>query len=283
MNPHQLDLALAFIEQHPESAARELELQTEQACAELIQALPLYQGRKLLSHMLPLYAARLCACLSQDHAAGLLAEFNANQAAAILRGMSQVKRDRLLKRMPEKIAILCRLLLSYSDDSVGAWMNVDIIMLPSSCTAAQAVQRFTDCDSVAMADTLPVVDKQGALLGLVYLRDILRAQEQSPILPLIFNTPVTLSSRTSLAAASADEGWQHGDILPVLNRSKQLVGLLRHVDLRVSLSQFGEVSHGLPHDDFVSAIGQDYKGSLVALLGLVDKTLQPRDVLGGRQ
>lgn len=285
MNPGELDLALAFIEQHPQSAARELELQTELACAELIQTLPLHQARKLLSHMLPLYVARLCHYLPQENVVALLAGFNANQTAAILRGISKSRRDVLLALMPEKTAMLCRLLLSYSDDAVGAWMHVDILMLPSSCTAAEALQRFKNSDSVSMADALPVVDSNGALLGLIYLRELLRAQQQSSITPLIVSAPVTfsLSSRASLAAASRHEGWQHHDILPVLNRSKQLVGLLGHVDLRASLTQFGEASAKLAHDDFVSGITEAYKGSLVALLDLVDKTISPSTVLAAKQ
>ncbi|MDX2464773.1 MAG: CBS domain-containing protein [Porticoccus sp.] len=282
MNPRELDVVLAFVQQHPEAAARELELQAQETTAELIEALPLHQGRQLVTHMLPPYAARLCAYLSLDTAAGLLSEFNANQAAAILRGMPKSNRDDLLKVLPEKTTILCRLLLSYSDDSVGAWMSADIVMLPSNCSVAEALQRFTSTNSSIIGDGLPVVDNDRNLTGLVCLRDLLRAKGESSISHLRQDAPSTLSSRTSLAAAAHHDGWQQHDILPVLNRNKQLVGLLRHVDLRRSLEQFGEISRVIPQDDFLGSMGEAYLGTLTALLGLVNKQSEPSSMLGER-
>lgn len=282
MNPRELDIVLTYIQQHPDAAARELELQPQDTVAGLIQSLPLRQGRQLMIHMLPPYAAKLCAQLSLDMAAGLLAELNANQAAAILRGMSKLRRDELLKALPEKTATLCRLLLSYSDDSVGAWMSADIVMLPPNCLAAEALQRFIDTDSSAMADALPIVDKHSRLLGQVYLRDLLRALGESSISRLRQDAPSALSSRTSLAAAARHEGWQQHDILPVLNRNKQLVGLLRHADLRRSLGQFGEIPRTVPQDDFLGSVGEAYRETLIALVGLVNSPSQPGSMLGER-
>lgn len=275
MNPRELDIVLTFIQQHPEAAARELELQTQETVAELIQALPLHQGRHLITHMLPPYAARLCAQLSLDVAAGLLAEFNANRAATILRGIPKLRRDELLKTLPDKTATLCRLLLSYSEDSVGAWMSADIVMLPANCLVAEALQRFTATDSSIIGDALPVVDSNTYLVGQVCLRDLLRAKTESPISSLCHEAPSSLSSRISLAAAVRHEGWQEYDILPVLNRKKQLVGLLRYVDLRRSLAHFGEIARTVPQDDFIGSVGEMYKDTLIALLGLVDRPVRP--------
>lgn len=282
MNPRELDVILTFIQQHPDAAARELELQTLESAAELIQTLPLHQGRQLIKYMLPPYAARLCSQLPKDMVAGLLAGFNANQAATILRGMGKPEREKLLTALPDKIAGLCRLLLSYSDDSVGAWMSADIFMLPSDCRVADALQRYTGTNSSIIGDALPVVDNGGFFIGLVYLGELLGAKGESSISQLRQDGPPTLSSRTSLAAAARHEGWQQHDILPVLNRSKQLVGLLRHVDLRRSLEQFGEISRSIPQDDFLGNMTEAYMGTLVALLGLVDKQPDRGSILGER-
>ena len=271
MNPRELDVALSFIQQYPQAAARELELQTQETTVELLQTLPLRQGRQLITHMLPSYAARLCTQLSLDVAAGLLAEFNANQAAAILRGIPKPKRDDLLTVLPEKTAMLCRLLLSYSEDSVGAWMNADIVMLPPNCSVAEALQRYMDGSGSIIGDALPVVDSSNFLVGLVKLKDLLRAKAESSISHLRQPAPVTLSSRNSLAAAARNEGWRQQDILPVLNRNKQLVGLLHHVDLRHNLANFGKLARTAPQHDLLGNIGEAYISSLAALLGLIDK------------
>jgi len=271
MSPRELDVVLTFIQQHPDDAARQLELQPQSNAAEFILALPLTQGRQLIATMLPSYVARLCTHWPLDMAAALLCVINANRTAAILRYISKPMRNDLLKALPEKNAILCRLLLSYSDDSVGAWMHADIIMLPPNCRVAEALQRFTVEDSSLLGDALLLVDNENHPIGQVYLRDLLRAKGESPVSQLSKDGPPVLSSRTSLAAAARHEGWQCYDTLPVLNRDKQLVGLLRHADLRRSLEQFGETSRAVSQDDLLGEMGEAYKGTLIALLGLLNK------------
>ena len=279
MNPRELDLVLTFIKQHPDAAARQLELQPQRNAAEFIQALPLTQGRQLIASMLPSYVARLCAYWPLDRVAALLADFNANQITAILRGISKPKRDDLLKALPEKIAVLCRLLLSYSDNSVGAWMSADIALLPPNCLVHEALQRFTLEDSSALGDALLLVDGENRPLGQIYLRDLLRAKGESLVSHLRHDAPPALSSRTSLAVAARHEGWQHHDTLPVLNRDKQVIGLLRHADLRRSLEQFGETTHAVSQDDLLGEMSGAYKGSLIALLGLLDRR-KPEPMMG---
>lgn len=279
MNPRELDIVLTFIEQHPDAAARQLELQSQRSAAEFIRALPLTQGSQLVLHMLPSYVARLCAHWPLDMAAVLLADFNANRTAAILRSITKLKRDDLLKALPEKNAALCRLLLSYSDDSVGAWMNADIAVLPPNCRVAEALQRFTLEDGSLLGDALPLVDNRNCLLGQVYLRDLLRAKGESPVSHLRQDPPPVLSSRASLGVAARHEGWQRYDTLPVLNRDKQLVGLLRYSDLRHSLEQFGETSRTVSQDDLLGGMVEAYRGTLMALLGLLGSP-HPGSIIG---
>jgi magnesium transporter len=214
-----------------------------------------------------------------DRAAALLADFNANQIAAISRGISEPKRDDLLKALPEKKAVLCRLLLSYSDNSVGAWMSADIALLPPNCSVHEALQRFTLHDSSVLGDALLLVDNENRPTGQVYLRDLLRAKSKSLVSHLRHDAPPALSSRTSLAVAARHEGWQHHDTLPILNHEKQLIGLLRHADLRRSMEQFGETSHAVSQDDLLGEMGGAYKGTLIALLGLLDR--QKREPMMG--
>ncbi|MCR8921219.1 CBS domain-containing protein [Dasania sp. GY-MA-18] len=280
MSQYELDVVLSFIQQHPQAAARELELQSQDITAELIKALPLRQGRELISHMLPPYAARLCAHLSLDITAGLLAEFSSNQATAILRNIPKTKREQILIELPEKTAVLCRLLLSYSDDSVGAWMSADIVMLPPNCLAAEALQRFANTNGATLGDALPVVDSNNYLVGLVSIRDLLNANKASSISHLCIDAPAPLSSRASLATAAHHEEWQQYDVLPVINRNKELIGLLAHADLRRSLEQYGEIPRAIPQNNFLSNMGEAYIGSLVALLALLGNKSDSESMLG---
>lgn len=272
MTPHEFDVVLTFIQQHPDTAARQLELQPQSEAADFIRALPLAQGRQLLANMLPSYIARIGVYWSLELMASLIAELNANRAAAILRHLPKLKRDELLDALPEKIAALCRLLLSYSHDSVGAWMNAEVALLPPKCQVSEALQRFSLEDSSLLGDAILLVDDNGVMIGQVYLRDLVRAKGETPVFHLRQDAPPVLLSRTSLKAAALDQGWHSHDTLPVLNRNRQLVGLLRHVDLRNNLEQFVDSASAPPQHDLLNEVGEAYGGALVALLGLFGKS-----------
>ncbi|MCB1669330.1 MAG: CBS domain-containing protein [Porticoccaceae bacterium] len=269
MSPRELDVALTFIQQHPDAAARQLELEPQENTAAFIRVLPLNRRSQLVAHMLPSYVARLCAHWPADMTAMLLASFSANQTTAILRCVDSSVRDDLLNELPEKKATMCRLLMSYSEDSVGAWMTADITVLPTDCSVAEALKRFALEEGLVLGDSLLFVDDENRLAGQVRLRDLLRAKGKSSVSSLMKDVPAVLSSRTSLAVASTNEGWQHQDILPVLNRNKQIVGLLRHADLRRSLALFTGASRTVSEDDLLGAVGEAYSGALLALLGLL--------------
>ena len=269
MHSSELELALTFVQAHPDAAARELELQPPEITAGLMNTLPLPQGRDVMKQLLPTYAARVCAQLSVDRAVGLLVGSSVNQVASILRCLPKINRKALVKGLPEKTAALCRLMLSYSEDTVGAWMTADIVMLPVDSVAGEALQRLALSGGVTDSEAIPVIDKSQQVIGTAAMRDLLRAQEQTTVSQIMHEVPAALSSRTSLASASRHEGWRQRDIMMVLNRNRQLVGMLRHLDLRRSLERFGELTGQVPQSDLLSGISEVYSGALSAMLGLV--------------
>lgn len=268
MASHELNVAKTFIKTHVDAAARELEGQSAEAARQLLEALPATQAHRILMHMLPTYAARLCCQLPIKFAASLLAGGDANHVVAILRCMPSAKRKTLLKVMPDKIAALCLLLLSYSEDTVGAKMTADIVMLPRSITVGSALRRLADSHGLSDSDAIPLVDEQTHLVGLVSVRTLLNAHDDLCVEQLIDSTRPALSSRASLASVSGHEGWQRYDTLVVLNRYKQLIGILRHVDLRRGLEQSVTDTNTMPTADIVSDTSQVYFSVLAGILNL---------------
>lgn len=269
MNKYELELVKTFIEIHPAAAVRELELQPPEKLVELLSALPLALGQRIIHIMLPPYVARLCLSLPIDASVSLLSNSNANTLSRVLRYIPKSTRDEILKRTPEKTAALCRFLLSYSEDTVGAWMTADMLMLPIECTAVIALKRLAQIENFSDIGVLPIVDRHQHLLGVVSVRGLLGAKAETAVTHFMNDPPPALPSRTSVVSAVNNEGWYNHDTLVVLNRSKQLVGFLRHVDLRKSLKQFNERSKAAPQDDLFGGIGEAYVGALSAMLGLV--------------
>lgn len=269
MSPSEFDLVLSFIEAHPKSAARELELRPPEMAAELFAALPLRQARQIVGRLIPSFAARLITHLSPDLKKNILVDGSAPQIASILRSLDKPQRQDLLSAMPDKQAAFCKLLLSHPEDSVGATMAADIMMLPQDSTAEEALQRLALCETSVNIGVFPVIDDALCLIGTVTLQELLRAKSGTTLVQLKQNVSEVLFSNTSLTAAAEHQGWKQWDNLFVLNRERKLLGILRHADLRYGLKKFEDASDLHQNTQFIGEFGDAYVGVFSAILGLI--------------
>lgn len=270
MSKQELNLAQAFIETHSIAAARELELLPTESILPLLDELPSQQAQQLLMQMLPSRSAQLISQLCSERSAELLADAEVSHLAAILRCLKKPVRTQLLQQLPAPTASLCRLLLSYSDDLVGAWIIADIIALPHKTRADNALTRLANSRCICDSDAIPVVDDNNFFVGLIGVRTLLNAAADIDINQLVDSTRPVLSSRASLASVIDHKGWNSYDTLPVINRHRQLVGLLRHVDLRQGLIDNSTPIEPQAESDTLSDFGRAYSASIMSLLALFD-------------
>ncbi len=151
MATQQNDLALAFLQSQPGPAARILEQQPLESVAAFLKEVPPKRAAPVLAKMLPQYTARLLEEVGPEISAGFLLEMELNLVAAILRYSDQDDRRQMLGLLPEKASIGCRLLLHYSQESVGAWMMTQISILPGDCTVEEALAMLVRSRSAAAA------------------------------------------------------------------------------------------------------------------------------------
>jgi len=269
MAQQQVDLALAFLQSRPGAAATILEQQPLEQVAEFLSNVPHPYGATVLGKMLPQYSARLCQILKPNIAAGLLSAMNVSLVAAIMRHCPGELRSQLLDLLPEKTQLACWLLLTYSEDALGAWMTANISTLPDDCNVAEALARITaEHDTVNFGATL-VVDRDRHLKGLVQLPALMRAAPTTTITAVMDKLVDSLSARMALNAATNHPLWVDRDSIPVTNRNQQLVGLLRHSDLRRGLEQTTTNIVTTDGADPITGIYETYGKSLLALFDTV--------------
>ncbi len=80
--------------------------------------------------------------------------------------------------------------------------------------------------------------------------------------------PVILS-RMQLESALNMEIWEHRDTVPVVNRSGEYVGVLRHVDLRRGIAQVANTIAAPVGSDPITSLLSVYGSSLNSLLDAV--------------
>jgi Mg/Co/Ni transporter MgtE len=269
MNDTEIDLALAFLQSQPAAAAGILEQQPIDDVAKFFSQVPHTHAARVLAQMLPQYIARVCQRLAPTAAAGLLSQLDDNLVASVMRHSNLDLSRQLLDLLPEQTHIACRLLLNYAEDTVGAWMLVKVPMLPPECSVADALARIKAERDVVDVDRVPVVDRQRQLLGMISLAAMLRATPSQLVQTAMERNPENIRARTPLMTAVGDPLWSQLDTLAVTNRNNQLVGLLRHVDLRQGMAQVSTTISRPAGADPISGIFEVYGKSLIALVETV--------------
>ncbi len=266
MAERKIELAEAFIQAHPEDAARVVEQLSSDDLLQILQHLPIDTSARLLQALLPQYAARIAMKLDQKLAIELLSQVEPALTVVILRHMPRGRRKGLLDGLPTKAQAASALLLNYNVDTVGAWMNPKEFTLPDDCTVEEALGRLAAEPGIRSNGFLFIVTRQLKVRGMTQLPNLLRAAPESPILSLSEAAPPALPGRATLLSVRKHAAWDSFDIVPVLNRHQQFVGALTHARLRQGLA---EITDSLPEPvagDAASGIAEIYGGTLFALL-----------------
>lgn len=218
-------LSHAFLESHPAAAARVLERLAPQNVAALLADSPARLAAPVLRAMLPPFVARILETLSDDTVSGLLRAMGPQAGVAVLHYMAEARRVSLLAQLPTAMGMAFRLLLGYPEDTVGAWMDPRVVVLPADTTAQAALNRLREAQG-EVDSTVFVIGAGQRLLGLADLPEVLRAQPQAPLSKVMRNAPFALPARASIRSVEDHEGWDDCQMLPVVERDHRFVGAL---------------------------------------------------------
>ncbi len=262
-------LSYAFLEAHPADAARVLERLAAPEAAALLQSAPVRIAAPVLRHMLPLPGAHCLEHLNDEEAIALLRGTGPQAGVALLRYFSAERRTRLLTQLPTALTLAYELLLGYSEESVGAWMDPRALALPADMTVGESLERVRRADEALIADPF-VIDRNQRLLGYVELADLLRAASSTALGRLVRPCPHRLPVQTLLAGLPDHQGWHEASTLPVVERDDRLVGALTHPALQRALSiEQSKPSTNLAEDTFAGIAGAYWFGVSALIQALV--------------
>jgi len=224
-------LSYAFLESHPADAARVLERLAPTSAAALLLSAPQRLSSPVLRQMLPLAGARCLEQLDDTVIAGLLQGMGAQAAVAQLRYFGTERRKNLLMQLPTALTLAYEVLLSYSDDSVGAWMDPRVLALPADMTVGESLERVRSSADTLVADPY-VIDRNQCLMGHVELADLLRAGNSTTLVRLVRPSMHRLPAQSQLGGVREHQGWREVSTLPVVEKDDRLVGMLTHATMQ---------------------------------------------------
>jgi len=242
---------------------------------------PARTGSAVLAAMLPQWGARCVEVLDEGRALELLTPMGTQPTVALLRHLPEQQRGVLIAGLPTATALASKLLLGYSDDTLGAWADPDVVTLGAQTRVGDALERMRRTQS-----TYPLVlvtDPGQCLVGVVTLTALLQAPVGASLATLMRPADAVLVANAPLSGTPAHPGWQQSSILPVVEPGDRLVGVMTRDALARALrrrepSTAGNVNAGLP-ELFAHSYWQALAGLLesgLTLLPRVPAVAKPR-------
>jgi magnesium transporter len=231
----QHELTYAYLEAHPQDAARVLETMPVANAAALLDAIALRLSIPLVQQMLPFLSSQCLALLDDEKIIGILRGIGIQAGVAIVRQFDTAHRTKLLSELPTTLILPYDLLLGHQEDTVGAWMNPHILALKNDMHTEDALERIRDT-SHAASNIIFVIDHLQMLTGYIELADLLRAERLSPLKKIMKPCQHKLPSQALLSGLLKHQGWYHSSLLPVIDRQNKLVGTISYEALQRALS-----------------------------------------------
>ncbi len=187
---------------NPSTSADILEDLEDEEAAELMRSMSSDNAIQILNQMEP------------DEAADLLGDIDEEQARTILAGMEH----------PEEV----RPLLLHPDDSAGGLMTSEFLALRKRMTAGEALEAIRNWqpDNDNAINYLFVVDGQGALVGVVSLRQLIVASPKTLLCDIM--DPDVISVVAGIDQEECVQIMSRYDLtaLPVVNGGERLIGVI---------------------------------------------------------
>lgn len=253
-------LSLAFMRAHPAEAARVLEAVEPGEAAALLARAPARLAAPVFAAMLPSAAARSLAALEDEQALALLGELATQPVVAVLRHLAEPRRSRIVGGLPTVAALASKLLLGYVEDTVGAWTDPDVLALPDTTRASDALERVRYVEAVI--ERVFVTGANGRLEGWVALSTLLRAPTAASLASVMSRPEGVLPAQTPLASAVAHPAWERASILPVVESGERLVGLLTRDALARALRRTARPSRRAQEDTLAGMLARGYWDAL---------------------
>ena len=264
------NLIKCFIRDHTHQAARVLENRSLDELVPFFDRIPAELAALLLNTMEPHTAGSCLERMTADRAAGALDRVPLERAALLMRRLLPETREAVLQLLPPEPNRHLGLLMRGREDTAGALMEPRIFTLPTEVSAGEALSRVRSNPERA-SHYLYVLERDQTLAGVLTLRELLAAGEDSEIASLMQRDVVCLRMGDSLASVLVHPAWLEFHTLPVIDENNQFTGALRHKTLRQLANR---VQGPVRLDHAGLALGELFR---IGLSGLVNSALAVED------
>jgi magnesium transporter len=207
--------------------------------AEIISDLGKADGSTLLASLDPRTAAEtleevetdfqasLVRTMSDSKVTDVLEQMSPDEAADLLAELPRDRRHELLRRMGREDSADVRKLLSYPEDTAGGLMTTEFITTAATSTAASTMKalRVTAHEAETIY-YLYVTDRDGKLLGVISLKDLVLAEPRAKVSDIMQDRLVSVHVGDSQEAVAQAVAKYNLLAVPVVDDEGRLQGIV---------------------------------------------------------
>jgi magnesium transporter len=215
---------------HPADRAEIFHQLDEAAKDTLIKGVEIPVAAEILEELTDQAAKETAENLSTERLADVLDEMEPDEAADVLGDLSPVRAALALAEMEEADEVIP--LLSHPDESAGGLMTTAFIALRRKTTAGEAIEFLREVSPEAETPYyLYVVDRDGKLIGIVGLRDLIVASPDSTIETIMDPEVRGIGAEVDQEEAARTMARYDLAALPVVDANRVLQGVITYDDV----------------------------------------------------
>jgi magnesium transporter len=163
-----------------------------------------------------------------DHQIGqVLSVINPSVALSVLLKFPEARRAAILAAAPTERRDQWTRNQAYPEGSVGRLMEAPLALFDQDATVGDAVAELRQFAKPTLVTYGYVVDREGALLGVLVMRDLLLADPGQPLRDIMVRDPFYLKPDQPILDVTQEVLHRHYPVYPVCDARKRLVGLVR--------------------------------------------------------
>lgn len=216
-------------ELHPADLADVAELIDRALVPQLLAALPSERAAAVLEYLDEELRIELLETMPATQAAALITEMDPDERADALEEMDEDVADHILEAIPARERAETERLLQYEPDTAGGLMTTEFVSVPESQTVDEALMTIRTIAREGRREamqTIYVVDAQGALTGVMSLRELLAAAEGTRVGEIAWTEIVTVpadADRETVAQLTSNYDLV---AVPVVDAERRLLGVI---------------------------------------------------------
>jgi magnesium transporter len=227
-----------FIDVEPAKAAHAIEALSPDEGARIIKSLGGGIAGICLENLEPGYSADVLENLTFANASEMLSKLEPHYAAKIITHLTDDAKKKIIELLNKEFLIKVSQIMDYPAGSAGRLMRGNFIAFKKEATVKDVTDKIRRSSKKHLPTTYCyVVDDNGALIGIVGMRDLVLAEINTPISKLMVTNIVKVSpftDREILVKIFSDKNYL---VIPVVDNQGAILGVVNTKDILESAEE----------------------------------------------